>query len=387
MKDTHRLNRGRRELLRGAAALAGGYTLTRILSPGTAFADYREREVKSAAKITGQLTFDGQAPKPVMRPVTSNFDVAGKGPRVWEGLNLGKGRGLEDSIVVVNCVFEGKPHAVKPALSYAQGAVILPRIQAFGWNPEAQLVMENRIPILHSWVVYFNKEIKKNQAHPAKAPPVSFGLRDPGLYELNCAPHPWERAFRMAVAHPYFAMTDEDGRFEIAGLPAGDYTVDLWGEGLTPKRLWVPVHEDTVTLDRTFGAADSDQDPARHVMKTKRIHVLFAVAALVVAAGCSSSKSGAPAGGSSAHGAAAGPAKGEASPGSAALASPEDNYVAAATKIACLGLLVDSADAYAKGRAKILAAHAYTEDSWVAASKQLGKSKGDAIVSAMKCAL
>jgi len=257
MKDSHRFSRGRREvLLQGAAALAGGYTLTRIFSPGLAFADYREREVKSAAKIKGQLTFDGPAPKAVMRPVTSNFDVAGKDPRVWEGLNLGKGRGLKDSIVVVNGVFEGKPMVTKPALTYAQGAVILPRVQAFAWSPDVKLVLENRDPILHSWVVYFKQEIKKNQAHPAKSPPVSFGIDDPGLYELNCAPHPWERAFRMAVGHPYFAMTDEDGRFEIAGLPAGDYTVDLWGEGLTPKRLWVPVHEETVTLDRAFGAAD-----------------------------------------------------------------------------------------------------------------------------------
>ena len=256
MKTTDRFDRGRRDLLGGAVALGGGYMLKRIFSPGVAFADYREREVKSAAKLKGQLTFEGQAPRPITRPITSNFDVAGREPRVWEQLNLGKGKGLKDSIVVVNGVFEGKPLAAKPPLTYAEGAFILPRVEVFAWSPEVKIELENRDPILHSWVVYYKKEVKRNQAHPAKSPNVSITVEDPGLYELNCAPHPWERAFRMAVGHPYFAKTDEDGRFEISGLPPGDYTVDLWGEGLNPKRIWVPVHEDAVTLDRAFGLAD-----------------------------------------------------------------------------------------------------------------------------------
>jgi len=118
-------------------------------------------------------------------------------------------------------------------------------------------------------------------------------------------------------------------------------------------------------------------------MNIQRIHSLFAVASLLAVAGCSNSRSGAPPAGSAAASAAK---KSEGAPGSAALPSPEDNYVAAATKIACLGVELDNADAYSKGRAKILEAHAYTEDSWVAASKQLGKAKAEAVVAAMKCA-
>jgi hypothetical protein len=259
MNTSHRFQRDRRDLLRGAAALAGGYTLQRIWSPGVASADYREAPVKAAAKLTGRLTFDGAAPKPVMRPVTADFNVAGKDPRVWEGLNLGKGKGLKDAVVVVNGVFEGKPLVVKSPLTYAQGAFILPRVDVFAWKPDLKLELENRDPILHSWIVYFKQQVKKNQAHPARTPNAFFEMAEAGLYELNCAPHPWERGFRMAVPHPYFAKTDEDGHFEIADLPAGDYTVDLWAEGLLPKRLWVPVHDDAVTVDRVFAAADLDK--------------------------------------------------------------------------------------------------------------------------------
>ena len=106
----------------------------------------------------------------------------------------------------------------------------------------------------------------------------------------------------------------------------------------------------------------------------KRLHVLSAGALLLAGDACSSSKSGPSTAGSGA-------------PGASALSKPEDNYVAAASKIACLGLEVDTADAFTKERDKVLKAHAYTEDSWVAASKQLGKSKSEAVVGAMKCAL
>jgi hypothetical protein len=109
---------------------------------------------------------------------------------------------------------------------------------------------------------------------------------------------------------------------------------------------------------------------------------MSAGALLLGLAACSNSKPGSGAAGSSTVAA----AKKADAPGSAVLASPEDNYVAAASEIACLGVESESADAYAKGRDGVLKAHGYTDASWVAAAKQLGKSKGDAEIGAMKCA-
>lgn len=256
MRSASRSNPNRRDVLRAALAATGGYTLARIYTPGAAWAAYSEKEVKSPAKLTGRLTFEGAVPKPVMKDVTGDQNVAGKDPRVWEGLNIGKNKGLKDSLVVVNGVLEGKKLELKPALTYAQGAFILPRVDAFCWQDGAKLEFENRDPILHSWQVYFKSEVKDNRAHPARMPNVTFEVADPGLYELRCAPHAWERAFRWAVPHPYFARTDEEGQFEIDGLPEGDYTLDIWSEGLRVKRLWVPVHDDKLTLERSFGAND-----------------------------------------------------------------------------------------------------------------------------------
>jgi hypothetical protein len=39
-------------------------------------------------------------------------------------------------------------------------------------------------------------------------------------------------AFAGVVPHPFFAVTKEDGSFEIKGLPPGTYTIEAWHEEL-----------------------------------------------------------------------------------------------------------------------------------------------------------
>jgi plastocyanin len=40
---------------------------------------------------------------------------------------------------------------------------------------------------------------------------------------LGCDIHPWMSAWIFVFDHPYFAVTDEDGRFRIPDIPAGNY--------------------------------------------------------------------------------------------------------------------------------------------------------------------
>lgn len=45
---------------------------------------------------------------------------------------------------------------------------------------------------------------------------------------LNCDIHPWMKGWIMVFDHPFFAVTDEDGSFEIKGVPAGDQNLVVW---------------------------------------------------------------------------------------------------------------------------------------------------------------
>lgn len=45
---------------------------------------------------------------------------------------------------------------------------------------------------------------------------------------LVCDIHPWMKGNIMVFDHPFFAVTGEDGSFEITGVPAGTQKIVLW---------------------------------------------------------------------------------------------------------------------------------------------------------------
>ena len=49
---------------------------------------------------------------------------------------------------------------------------------------------------------------------------------------IGCDVHGWMRAYAGVVSSPFYAVTDANGGFEIAGLPAGHYTLGVWHERL-----------------------------------------------------------------------------------------------------------------------------------------------------------
>jgi len=47
---------------------------------------------------------------------------------------------------------------------------------------------------------------------------------------ITCQVHPWMKAYLWVLPHPYSAVTQQDGTFEITGLPPGEYEVKTWHE-------------------------------------------------------------------------------------------------------------------------------------------------------------
>lgn len=75
----------------------------------------------------------------------------------------------------------------------------------------------------------------------------------PGIVRVFCDIHSHMSAFILVFAHRFFAVTDDEGRYRIDGVPPGSYTVAVWNEtvrGDPPKR--------TVTIGEGGGDADAD---------------------------------------------------------------------------------------------------------------------------------
>ena len=64
----------------------------------------------------------------------------------------------------------------------------------------------------------------------------------PGVVRVFCDIHSHMSAFILVFTHPFYAVTDSDGRYRIDNVPPGTYNVVAWNEGLAsePRAVTVP---------------------------------------------------------------------------------------------------------------------------------------------------
>ena len=86
------------------------------------------------------------------------------------------------------------------------------------------------------------------QTWDAPAAPASQVLRFTAAEPVRvaCDEHPWMTAWVIVAEHPYYTTTDANGAFRLAGVPAGEYTVQVWHEsiGQRTQTISVPAGEE-----------------------------------------------------------------------------------------------------------------------------------------------
>lgn len=72
------------------------------------------------------------------------------------------------------------------------------------------------------------------------------------MVAFDCTHHAHMKAYAGVLDHPFFAVTDRGGNFEIRGLPAGTYTLAAWCEDRGAKEAKVTVGGETAAVRFTF---------------------------------------------------------------------------------------------------------------------------------------
>ena len=88
---------------------------------------------------------------------------------------------------------------------------------------------------------------------PGEAPKTRTFARQEIMVPVKCNVHPWMRAYIGIVAHPFFAVTGDDGSFTIKGLPPGTYVIQTWHEKYGPMEQTVTVGaKESKTVDFSY---------------------------------------------------------------------------------------------------------------------------------------
>jgi plastocyanin len=215
--------------------------------------------------ITGAINFTGEAPAP--KPISMDADAAcaqtnpnpqtedvivkdGKLANVF--VYIKDGKTTEGNKSITSFAFEVPATEV---LLDQKGCRYLPHV--LGIMAGQKLKVTNSDPTAHNVHPSPKSNKEWNQSQPAGAQPIiqSFS-RAEVVVPVKCNQHPWMKANIGVLKHPLFAVSGENGAFEIKGVPPGTYTVAVWHERYGEKTQSVTVGaKETKTQDFAFDAS------------------------------------------------------------------------------------------------------------------------------------
>jgi plastocyanin len=197
----------------------------------------------TAATITGTVKLEGTAPKP--DPIKMNADPVcareGKG-QTTEFIVAGGGGELQNAFVYVKDGLGGRTfQAPSEAVVLDQkGCHYRPHV--FGVMVGQPLQIVNSDPTLHNVhaIPKSNQEFNTGQPIQGMKFDHTFTAKEV-MVPFKCDVHGWMNAYAGVLDHPFFATTDASGKFELKGLPPGDYTIEVWHEKLGAQEQKITV--------------------------------------------------------------------------------------------------------------------------------------------------
>ena len=119
--------------------------------------------------------------------------------------------------------------AAQPVTLDQKGCHYVPHV--IGVQVNQTFNVTNSDPTAHNVNVDARQNEKFNQGQSPGAPAITKQFkRAETVIPVKCNQHPWMRAYVGVLQHPFFAVSDASGKFEIKGVPAGTYTLVAWHE-------------------------------------------------------------------------------------------------------------------------------------------------------------
>ncbi len=130
----------------------------------------------------------------------------------------------------------------KPAVLDQKGCRYDPHVM--GMQVKQKLEIVNSDATLHNVHALGKQNPEFNLGMPLQGMKLEKTFSNPEvMLKFKCDVHPWMNGYVGIVEHPFFAVTDDQGSFQIEGAPAGEYTLEAWHETYGTKTAQVTIDE------------------------------------------------------------------------------------------------------------------------------------------------
>ena len=184
------------------------------------------------ASLRGKATLKGTPPLMPGLKMNRGCVALHATPPKYEVVVTGPDGGLANVFVQVRKGIRGN-HVPpeEPVLLEHRGCIYRPHV--IGIQIGQLLRVTNSDPFLHNVHILSSPAGPEfNRAQPKGSPALKVIFTGPHVgVSVKCDVHPYALAYACVVDHPFFAVTEPDGAFEIPKkLPAGTYTITAWHE-------------------------------------------------------------------------------------------------------------------------------------------------------------
>lgn len=207
------------------------------------------------AALTGIVKFEGKLPSAAIINMHADPQCAQQhnAPIFSQELVTDAKSGLQNVIVFVADGLGDRAFS-QPSESVIvdqKGCMYQPHVLAIRANQTLEVMNED--PTSHNVHPVPANNREWNKAEPPGSRVEATFSREEIAIPVKCNIHPWMRSYIAVLKHPYFAVTGQDGSFDLRGLPPGTYLIEAWHEklGTATQKITVGAGE-TKTVDFVF---------------------------------------------------------------------------------------------------------------------------------------
>jgi len=183
-----------------------------------------------AGAVSGTVTFTGTPPK--MKPIDMSKEPSCASqhatPVTTENVVTGPGNALQYVVVYVSVGNPGGAPATETVRYDQKGCQYLPHVAVLEANQPLEIYNDDQTS--HNIHPLATTNAEWNKSQPPGAPPIHTSYAKPEFIPVKCNVHPWMHGYFAVLSTAHHAVSGADGKFTLAGLPPGKYTLTAWHE-------------------------------------------------------------------------------------------------------------------------------------------------------------